>query len=296
MTGCASGTGACEYPTTQCAGPRCSGSWTEVLASNCLNGACPAGVTQSCGSYACESNACVTTCSTSADCQTYLVCGPTASCLDPWAAWPMPNPPSTGLPNAASYDTASTSGVVKDQVTGLWWQQTLGDNPSGQSWSAAGGYCAALALGGHNDWRVPTRIELVSLLDFTVAQGPMIETRRSAATCTSGSTTTSSSSPSPCRRGRSSPPRGSSFGSSAPSYPAREVSALKKRSLAQIRAGLDEADQLADRARPRRRVERRILGGGSRGEGGPRGPAKPRGPACEMRRGNQDVPSARPKE
>ncbi len=33
-----------------------------------------------------------------------------------------------------------------------------------------------------------------------------------------------------------------------PSYPAREVSALKKRSLAQIRAGLDEADQLADRA------------------------------------------------
>src|SRR5215471_9261180 len=39
-------------------------------------------------------------------------------------AWPMPNPPSTGLPNPASYDT-SVSGVVHDRVTGLDWQSVV---------------------------------------------------------------------------------------------------------------------------------------------------------------------------
>src|SRR5436190_8651121 len=40
------------------------------------------------------------------------------------AGWPMPNPPSAGLPNPASYDT-SRDGIVTDKVTGLIWQRRV---------------------------------------------------------------------------------------------------------------------------------------------------------------------------
>jgi hypothetical protein len=36
-----------------------------------------------------------------------------------WADWPMPNPPTTDLPNPQSYDTGRTPGVVFDRVTKL---------------------------------------------------------------------------------------------------------------------------------------------------------------------------------
>jgi hypothetical protein len=84
--------------------------------------------------------------------------------LDPsFAHWPMPNPPSTGLPNPASYQW--TEEVVNDLVTGLTWQR--GGAPSPLDWPAANSYCEKLELGGYDDWRLPSRIELVSLVDFT---------------------------------------------------------------------------------------------------------------------------------
>jgi Protein of unknown function (DUF1566) len=86
----------------------------------------------------------------------------------------MPNPAgATGVPNLASYDTTSVPGVVIDNVTGLWWQQPLGGtnnqgvNEGGMPQSEAITYCAHLNLGGHCDWRLPTRIELISIVDFT---------------------------------------------------------------------------------------------------------------------------------
>ncbi len=85
-------------------------------------------------------------------------------CFDPHPRWPMPNPPSTGLPNPQSYDT-STSGVVTDNVTGLMWQRAV--SAASYYWDDAHAYCADLALAGKADWRVPSRIELVSLIDFT---------------------------------------------------------------------------------------------------------------------------------
>ncbi len=85
-----------------------------------------------------------------------------------WANWPMPNPPSLGLPNPQSYDT-STPGVVRDNVTGLEWQaQSFDDGQNGiLSWGQAVAYCQGLTLAGQSDWRVPSRIELVSLYDST---------------------------------------------------------------------------------------------------------------------------------
>ena len=79
----------------------------------------------------------------------------------------MPNPTSAGLPNAAAY-TANSDGTVGDEVTGLTWAA-----PASGSYTQAQAatFCASRAGG----WRLPTRLELVSLVDFTVAPpGPTI--------------------------------------------------------------------------------------------------------------------------
>jgi hypothetical protein len=67
------------------------------------------------------------------------------------------------LPNPASYDT-STADVVVDNVTGLEWQRLPPATAFMQSDAAT--YCAGLDLAGHRDWRLPTRIELISILDL----------------------------------------------------------------------------------------------------------------------------------
>jgi hypothetical protein len=89
-----------------------------------------------------------------------------ASPHEVWAHWPMPNPDasiapdsSTLLPNPMTYD-ASVDGSVFDIVTALTWEvafQPAADYPT------ASAQCQALGM------RVPTRIELVSLVDFTTS-------------------------------------------------------------------------------------------------------------------------------
>lgn len=81
-----------------------------------------------------------------------------------WPNWPMPNPPGTSLPNPQSYDT-SVAGVVRDQVTGLVWEQDILSDAA--TWSAAKTRCDGLVLAGYDDWRLPSRIEAVSIQDFT---------------------------------------------------------------------------------------------------------------------------------
>jgi hypothetical protein len=86
---------------------------------------------------------------------------------------PMPNPVSAGLPNPASYDT-SAEGIVTDKLTLLSWQRDV-DGALLDAATAAGS-CQELQLGGYADWRLPTRLELVTLLDFTDRAQP-IETQ-----------------------------------------------------------------------------------------------------------------------
>ncbi len=101
-------------------------------------------------------------------------------------AWPMPDSASTtfstgsglvaGCPAAGApgsgqdgcYNTrpcsyAPAEDTVQDQVTGLTWQRRAPVETF--DWWDAGGYCAALDLGGRGDWRLPTRLELESILD-----------------------------------------------------------------------------------------------------------------------------------
>jgi uncharacterized protein DUF1566 len=89
-----------------------------------------------------------------------------------YARWPMPNPATSGLPNPASY-TDNGDGTVTDDVTRLVWQKAVASTQA-YAWCAAINYCATLTLAGRT-WRLPTRIELLSLVDFT-RTSPAIDT------------------------------------------------------------------------------------------------------------------------
>jgi hypothetical protein len=83
-----------------------------------------------------------------------------------WAEWPMPNPPASALPNPQNYTilTVGSEAVVRDEVTRLVWQRRL--DPRRFTWKDAMAYCDVLTLAGWDDWRLPSRIELVSLLNL----------------------------------------------------------------------------------------------------------------------------------
>ena len=80
-----------------------------------------------------------------------------------WACWPMPNPAAAGLPNPARYDTRAAD-VVIDEVTTLMWKKVAFEGMS--DWATAKQLCADLVIRGFDGWRLPTRVELVSLVDF----------------------------------------------------------------------------------------------------------------------------------
>jgi hypothetical protein len=83
-----------------------------------------------------------------------------------WANWPMPNPVVSTLPNPQKYQIGA-GGRVIDQVTHLEWQQTV--DAMARDWKTAGEYCSVLKIDGMGGWRLPSRIELLSLVDYTIA-------------------------------------------------------------------------------------------------------------------------------
>jgi hypothetical protein len=78
--------------------------------------------------------------------------------------FPLPNPAGSGLPNQVMYDT-SMPDVVLDGVTGLMWQRKVPDGDYTQLQASA--YCTTTVkgLGGFSDWRLPSPLELGSLVD-----------------------------------------------------------------------------------------------------------------------------------
>ncbi|HEY3594272.1 MAG TPA: DUF1566 domain-containing protein [Polyangiaceae bacterium] len=83
-----------------------------------------------------------------------------------WATWPMPNS-TPGLPNPQSFDTHDAN-VVTDRVTGLMWERNVDEHQT--PLVDAEQRCAHLAVSGHQDWRLPSRIELVSILNLARTQ------------------------------------------------------------------------------------------------------------------------------
>ncbi len=81
----------------------------------------------------------------------------------------MPNPassPST-VPNHQHYTDLGT-GALRDDITCLVWEKA---NPATQgTWQASVDRCAALASSGYagfKDWRLPTRVEMASIVDVS---------------------------------------------------------------------------------------------------------------------------------
>ena len=86
--------------------------------------------------------------------------------------------------NPMSY-TDNGNGTVTDNNTGLMWQKQ--DDGNRYNWYQASGtynaaynptsqdVCGSLTLGSHSDWRLPTKKELMSIVNYGIPPpGPMI--------------------------------------------------------------------------------------------------------------------------
>lgn len=62
--------------------------------------------------------------------------------------------------------SGTTQEIVTDNVTGLIWQRSFS---TGKTWQEAVDICDTLDFAGQTDWRLPTRKELVTLLDYMQA-------------------------------------------------------------------------------------------------------------------------------
>ena len=136
--------------------------------ASCTN-ACTAGATQ------CASGTTLRTCAVAANgctawsasaCATGTVCEriAPAACVDPmWAEWPMPNGTNDvnlGAPTLQHF-VDNLDGTVTDTTTDLMWEQAFHVAAFGA------GFCeTSVAVGGYSDWREPTIIELVSIVDY----------------------------------------------------------------------------------------------------------------------------------
>ncbi len=65
-------------------------------------------------------------------------------------------------------DNGCGTSTVLDNHTNLCWQK---DDQDARTWEDALSYCNDLSLGGHSDWHLPTRLEGVTMLDYSCDSG-----------------------------------------------------------------------------------------------------------------------------
>ena len=99
-------------------------------------------------------------------------CAPRVSGDTRWAQYPVPGAPG----HSRRYEISGTAdaATVVDCVTGLEWQRVVA--PGTYTHADAVAHCEGLTLAGYTDWRLPSRIELVTLVDYSVAApGPLLD-------------------------------------------------------------------------------------------------------------------------
>lgn len=69
------------------------------------------------------------------------------------------------MPLFAAFESSTVNGnvIVTDTETGLIWQKT---SISGKTWQQALDYCEKLTCAGYDDWRLPNKNELASLVNY----------------------------------------------------------------------------------------------------------------------------------
>ncbi len=93
-----------------------------------------------------------------------------------WAQFVMPNYAQDGGPgeNVPKYDPATGGGLV-DSVSKLVWLEPMPDTAKGlKTWADAQQVCTGLSQGTVS-WRLPSRIELVTLLDLDPSKGKKVD-------------------------------------------------------------------------------------------------------------------------
>ena len=93
-----------------------------------------------------------------------------ATPLNAWASWVLPDPTTSG--QAASQSYTLTDEVATSDVTKLEWQRHLPAQTF--TWPEAKQYCDCLSLEGKDDFGLPSRMELVSIVDYT-RQNPSLD-------------------------------------------------------------------------------------------------------------------------
>ncbi len=79
-----------------------------------------------------------------------------------WPSWPLP----ADAPGNASYtiSNGADGAIIVDKVTGLGWEDSV--PTTGRTFDEATAYCDTLVYDGQSDWRLPTRIEAISVMSF----------------------------------------------------------------------------------------------------------------------------------
>ena len=83
------------------------------------------------------------------------------------------------------FETIAEGAVIKEKVSGLFWQKETPDRygfekdsifypycvaETSCTYEEAKNYCSTLGIGGYNDWRLPTVSELATITDYSAAQ------------------------------------------------------------------------------------------------------------------------------
>ena len=64
-------------------------------------------------------------------------------------------------------DFSKSGNIVTDSTTGLQWQDDAVG--STMTWQGAIDYCEALVLDSYDDWRLPNKNELITIIDYDVS-------------------------------------------------------------------------------------------------------------------------------